>query len=138
MAYISSFAYCDSVNQQITPEGPKIQLNNPLQVLAPIAIPGNYSFSVVCDIAGFASDSDNFFQFQFVSPNGQIIFDTGKMPLKPDSKQVQSENHTNIQIVLDLRNLVFMEKGLYVTKAYFNNDQIGEYKIEVIKGEFNG
>lgn len=46
MEYISSFTYCDSIQIEMTPQGPRYQIVNPLQVLVPIAIPSNYSFAI--------------------------------------------------------------------------------------------
>lgn len=59
MAYISSFTYCDSIQMEMTPQGPRNQIVNPLQVLAPIAIPGNYSFAIACNVAGFDVEKEN-------------------------------------------------------------------------------
>ena len=50
MVYISSFTYCDSIQTEMTPQGSINQIVNPLQVLAPIAVPGNYSFAIACNI----------------------------------------------------------------------------------------
>ena len=43
-----------------------------------------------------------------------------------------------MQFNLDIRNLVFREKGLYTTKIQVNSEEVGEYKIEVIVGDQNG
>ena len=59
MVYISSFTYCDSIQTEMTPQGPRNQIVNPLQVLAPIAVPGNYSFAIACNIAGFDAKQEN-------------------------------------------------------------------------------
>ena len=77
MAYISSFTYCDSIQMEMTPQGPRNQIVNPLQVLAPIAIPGNYSFAIACNVAGYDVKKENSFRIQFVSSSNQILNDTG-------------------------------------------------------------
>ncbi|MFR6582688.1 MAG: hypothetical protein ACLURP_12105 [Ruminococcus sp.] len=51
MEYISSFTYCDTIQTEMTPQGPQQQIVKPLQVLTPIAIPGNFSFAIACSIA---------------------------------------------------------------------------------------
>lgn len=134
MTYISSFIYCDSIQTEITPQGPKPQIVNPLQVLAPIAVPGNYSFSVACNLAGFNSDVENTVRLQFVSPSGQVVYDTNDIGFKIPVEQLQAGKPAAMQFNMDLRNLVFREVGLYSTKVFFNQDLIGEYKIEVIVG----
>lgn len=50
---------------------------NPLQVLAPVAIPGNYSFSIACNIAGFEASQENCVKMVFISPNGNKVYDSG-------------------------------------------------------------
>ena len=50
MEYISSFTYCDTIQTEMTPQGPQQQIVKPLQVLTPIAIPGNFSFAIACSI----------------------------------------------------------------------------------------
>ena len=109
MVYISSFMYCDSIQSEITPQGQRINISNPLQVLAPIAIPSNYSFSVVCNFAGFDSNIDNNMRMQFVSPSGQIIYDTDNVSFKLPEEQIQSGRPAAMQFNIDVRNLVFME-----------------------------
>lgn len=135
MEYISSFIYCDSIQTEITPQGPKPQIVNPLQVLAPIAIPSNYSFAVACNLAGFNTEIENCVRLQFVSPSQQVIYDTGNINFKIPIEQLQAGKPAAMQFNLDLRNLVLRECGLYSTKVYFNSNLIGEYKIEVIVGE---
>ena len=135
MEYISSFIYCDSIQTEITPQGPKPQIVNPLQVLAPIAIPSNYSFAVACNLAGFNAEIENCVRLQFVSPSQQVIYDTSNINFKIPTEQLQAGKPAAMQFNLDLRNLVLRECGLYSTKVYFNSNPIGEYKIEVIVGE---
>lgn len=71
MIYISSFTYCDSIQTEMTPQGPRNQIVNPLQMLAPIAIPSNYSFAIACNIAGFDATKENSVRIQFISPSGK-------------------------------------------------------------------
>ncbi len=52
MAKISTFVYYDSINTELTPDGPRHQLVNPLQVLSPVSLPGNFSFAISCGISG--------------------------------------------------------------------------------------
>lgn len=137
MEYISSFLYCDSVQMQITPEGPVPQIVKPLQFLEPVAIPSNYSFTISCNIAGFDVSVKNSIRFQFISPEGEVVYDSNNIEfeLPQDEKSVNMPNA--MQFNMDMRNLVLREKGLYSTKVYFNNKLMNEYKIEVIVGDDN-
>ncbi len=135
MEYISSFTYCDTIQTEMTPQGPKYQIVNPLQVLAPVAIPGNYSFSIACNIAGFDIDKENCIKIIFCDPQEQVLYDTGEVKFQVENQEQGLDNIPGIQFNIEIRNLVFKETGIYTTKIYFNNKQLAEYKIQVIKGE---
>ena len=134
MAYISSFTYCDSIQMEMTPQGPRNQIVNPLQVLAPIAIPGNYSFSVACNVAGFDVEKENSVRIQFVNFDNQILYDTGDIKFQLPIDQIKLDKPSVMQFNLDLRNLILRAVGLYSTRVFVNGEQIGEYKIQVIVG----
>lgn len=135
MAYISSFTYCDSIQMEMTPQGPRNQIVNPLQVLAPIAIPGNYSFAIACNVAGFDVEKENSVRIQFVSSSNQILNDTGDIKFQIPIDQIKLDKPSVMQFNLDMRNLILHEVGLYSTKIFVNGEQIGEYKIQVIVGD---
>lgn len=135
MVYISSFIYCDSIQMETTPQGPRNQIVNPLQVLAPIAIPGNYSFAIACNIAGFDVEKENSVRIQFVSSGEQLLNDTGDIKFQLPIDQMKPGKPGVMQFNLDMRNLVFNEVGIYSTRVFANGEQIGEYKIEVIVGD---
>ena len=129
MVYISSFTYCDSIQTEMTPQGPRNQIVNPLQVLAPIAVPGNDSFAIACNIAGFDTMQENCVRIQFTSPNGQVLNDTGDIKFQLPVEQLKRDKLGVMQFNLDMRNLVLSEVGLYSTRVLVNGEQIGEYKI---------
>ena len=135
MAYISSFTYCDSIQMEMTPQGPRNQIVNPVQVLAPIAIPGNYSFAIACNVAGFDVEKENSVRIQFVSSSNQILNDTGDIKFQIPIDQIKLDKPSVMQFNLDLRNLILCEVGLYSTKIFVNDEQIGEYKIPVMVGD---
>lgn len=137
MEYISSFLYCDSVQTEITPQGPRPQIIKPLQFLEPVAIPSNYSFAISCSIAGFDINVKNSIRFQFISPENEIVYDTQniefEIPKNPDGLSMPNA----MQFNMDMRNLVLREKGVYSTRVFFNNKFMNEYKIEVIVSDDN-
>lgn len=135
MVYISSFIYCDSIQTEMTSQGPRNQIVNPLQVLAPIAVPGNYSFAIACNIAGFDAAKENCVRVQFMSPSNQLTNDTGDIKFQLPTDQIKPDKPSVMQLNLDMRNLVLNEVGLYSTRVFVNNKQIGEYKIPVIVGD---
>lgn len=134
MAYISSFTYCDSIQTEMTPQGPRNQIVNPLQVLAPIAIPGNYSFAIACNIAGFDVAVENCVRIQFLLPSGNVLNDTGDIKFQIPVEQLQQDSLGVMQFNLDMRNMVLSEVGVYSTKVLVNGETVGEYRIQVIVG----
>lgn len=135
MEYVSSFTYCDSIRTEMTPQGPTQQIVNPVQVLAPISVPGNYSFAIACNVAGFDVTKENSVRMQFVSPTGQVLNDTGDVKFKLPVEYLKSDKPSVMQFNLDMRNLVLKECGIHLTKVFINGELVGEYKIQVIEGE---
>ncbi|MCI5595473.1 MAG: hypothetical protein MR380_01925 [Lachnospiraceae bacterium] len=135
MEYISSFTYCDTIQTEMTPQGPRHQINNPLQALTPVAIPGNFSFSIACNIAGFDSSKENCVKIMFLDPNGTELYETGDVKFQIPREQIKANGITGMQFNIDIRNLVLKEAGLYSTKVIFNDKVLGEYKIQVTVGE---
>ena len=135
MEYISSFTYCDTIQTEMTPQGPQQQIVKPLQVLTPIAIPGNFSFAIACSIAGFDTSKENSVKIMFLDPSNNVLYDTGDVNFQLPTEQIKPSGIASMQFNIDIRNLVFREAGLYSTKVIFNNIELGEYKIQVIVGE---
>ena len=135
MEYISSFTYCDSIQTEMTPQGPRQQIVKPLQALTPVAMPGNFTFAIACSIAGFDATKENSVDIEFLDPNGSILYGTGEVKFQIPPSQIKSGGITSMQFNIDIRNLVFKEVGLYSTKVMFNKKELGEYKIQAIVGE---
>lgn len=126
MAYISSFVYCDGIQTDFTPNGPVSRIVNPLQVLAPIAVPGNFSFAISCSIAGFDAHKENTVQVQFVSSDGKVLQDTGMVKFQVPSGQIETGRSGGMQFNLDMRNMILDKVGLYSTKILLDGEKIGE------------
>ena len=135
MAYISSVTYCDTIQTEVTPQVPKQQIMKPLQALIPIAIPGNFSFTIVCSITGFDTTKENSAKIIFLDPKGNVLYDTGDVKFQLPPEQEKMGGIASMQFNIDIRNLILREEGMYSTKVVFNNEELGEYKIQVIVGE---
>lgn len=135
MVYISSFTYCDKIQTEMTPQGPQRQIVTPLQVLMPVALPGNFSFSIAFNIAGFDAAQENTVKITFSDPSNNILYDTGNVNFQLPPEQIKVNGIASMQFDIDVRNLIFREAGLYSTKVMFNNSELGEYKIQVMAGE---
>lgn len=137
MVYVSSFTYCESIQTEMTPEGPRMQIITPLQILKPVALPSNYSFVVACNIAGFDITKENKVRIVFVSPTNQTVNDTREIEFYMAGKNSDESGLNAMQFNLDLRNVVLREKGIHTTQIFANGELIGEYKIEVTTDEYN-
>lgn len=130
MPFISSFIYCDGINMIMTPQGPKEQLGPQLQAITPIAFPSNYTFSIVCSLDDLARDKTSTIKIQFVDPDGEVLYDTKNIDVSPVHTGTEKKVR-GIQCNIEMRNLVFRREGIYATKIFVDDTEIGEYKIKV-------
>lgn len=128
MINISSFVYCEYVQTEFTPKGPRPKVIRPLQVLEPVAVPSNYSFSTVCCITGLDCEIEHTIQMLFIDPDGNVLKDTRDLKFKFPSKEMMG----NMQFNLDARNIILRKEGEYKTKVFVDGECIGEYSIPVI------
>ena len=135
MAYITSFTYCDSIQSEVTQQGISYQPVTPLQVLAPMAIPGNYTFAIFCSISGLEPGMENSAQFLFIAESDTVVYDTQLIRFQISPEQIELNKPAVMQFNLDLRNMRLCETGTYKTRVFVNQELIGEYKIPVIVGE---
>jgi len=134
MGNISSFVYCDNIQTEYTPQGPIAKIVNPLQVITPYAIPGNYSFAISCNINGLDVTKTNDVQIRCTAPNGDDVYDTGIIHIQLPREEVIPDKPGALQFNLDLRNIVIKEAGTYETKVLLNGAVIGSYRIDVVAG----
>lgn len=135
MAYITSFVYCENIQNEMTKNGSRTQIVNPLQVLSPISLPGNYSFAISCSIAGFNPQEEIKVRIVFTAPDGSTVDDTGDIEFKAPSIMDSSRKFKGLQLNLDFRNVVFQCAGIYSTKIQIDGETVGEYKIAVETGD---
>lgn len=136
-AYISSFVFCDTIQTQLTPNGPQqYQIVNPLQALTPVAVPGNFSFSIACSISGFDINNDHTIKISFLDPEGNtcaIPIDNFKFNAHDFQTDPVASSVANISLNIDLRNVVLKYVGKYTARVVFDDNIIGNFFIEVIK-----
>ena len=131
MAYVSSFVYCESIGVQADLNGnARSIINNPLPSLNPIAIPGNYSFSVSMVISDITVPIPSTVGLNFIDPTGIILNSVSlEIPKSIDA------NLNNVRMDMDYRNLVLPIEGKYVTEVVYDGKSIGNFSIPVIKSE---
>lgn len=134
-AHISSFVFCDTIQVQLTEQGPRYQIVSPLQALTPIAIPGNFSFSISCSILGFDENTEHELSIYFSSPDDTVIAKPiDRLIFTPNtiSKGISSLKIPSVTFNIDLRNIVLNQEGTYKASVLFDQKSIGEYPIEVL------
>lgn len=135
MEYISSFTYCDTIQTEMTPQGPQQQIVKPLQALTPIAIPATFRLLLHVVLRDLTHRKKIVLKIMFLDPSNNVLYDTGDVNFQLPTEQIKPSGIASMQFNIDIRNLVFREAGLYSTKVIFNNIELGEYKIQVIVGE---
>ena len=125
MAKVRSFIYCEEIEQQPTPTGPKANIIGPIGEINLMGIPSFYSFSVACTIVELDSTKVNELQIHFVAPNGELLNDTGVIEIPILEEKIAK----SLQMNLRFNNLPFREEGEFVTKVYFNGEEIDRFPI---------
>lgn len=133
MARIISFVLCENIQPVIAPNGnggfdiiPNIV--SPLAVVQPVAVPGNYSFSVFGTLCDIDSSVQNTVKVHIIDPDGNETFSTGPMNVSPETI---FNNCFNFSI--DLRNFVFWHEGKYCVNVSCNEEIIFSQDFEVLK-----
>ncbi|MBQ3395191.1 MAG: hypothetical protein IJR43_10610 [Synergistaceae bacterium] len=132
MVYVSSFVYCDRLQQITTQNGIQHQVIEPLQSLNLVSVPSNFSFSMLCGISDFDTGKRHKLRIEFVAPdNKSTVVAAADVPVASD---VEQKKFNGLQAAVEIRNFIFRIEGIYVTKIFFDDILIGEYKIPVITG----
>lgn len=136
MAKISSFIFCDNVQQQFVQGNGVVgnvifNLINPLQVLSPYTIPGSFSFSFSIGLSDFDTTIQNTLCIKFRDPFEKIVTELSDVPLPPMPKDVVTLplEYRSIRFNADIRNALIEHSGLYSMLVIFNNEAIGEFSI---------
>lgn len=131
MARIKTFLYCENIENQITPVGPKTSLNGPLAALRPVFIPGMFSFSIFMSMEDVELETSHRFKIIFKhEETGEVIIDTGdgEIPSQNVEGNLPKEIR-GIMLNMDFRNVILRNEGYYVSEIYFDGEPIGEFPI---------
>ena len=115
MANISNFILCEDIQNQIvlqTETGiPTLQPNivSPLTVIAPVSVPGNYSFAMFGVMSGYDKDIANEMIISIEDPNGNDCFTTAGIQIPCVADNCMDRFNFSI----NLRNFVFKTEGSY-------------------------
>ena len=131
-AYISSFIFCDSIDQQMTPNGPQFQVNGPLEALRPVAIPSNYSFSISFNIVGIKAGEEHKIVLSITDPSGNECARPIDINFNIDKIEGDNSPYQSIGFNVDIRNLVLRSTGTYAATVCLDESPIGTHKIEAV------
>ena len=130
MARVSTFLYCDSFENIMTPSGPKLNVSNPLQIFTPAYIPGNFSFGILIGIIGFDTKITHSLRVIFKHKESEkSVFDTGNIEFPTNAESKLPTYLDGTMINMDFRNVVFENDGEYFTEVIFDDKKLGEFPI---------
>lgn len=137
MAELTNFIYC--INAERIPangeNGDSINAIGILTALTPEFVPGTFSFSIIFSILGMDTSENNVIRIIFAKKDEEkILVDSGPVaiPPMPDKDKVSlPPEYKGLNMSMDLRNVVFEEEGIYITRVFFNGDILREKTIYV-------
>ncbi|WP_404988082.1 hypothetical protein [Clostridium culturomicium] len=140
MTTLKSFIYCEGIDTNITPNGPKPSLVSPLAALTPMFIPSMYSFSIFMSIQHDELNCNNSFRIVFRKKDSDLlIVDSGSQLLPPlDHESDLPKEARGFMINMDLKNVVIKEEGMHICEVYINDILIGGSEIYAKAAENNG
>ncbi len=130
MAKIVSFTYCDNVENDMN--GNPI-ITRPLQMILPMAIPSNFTFSISFGVYDIDKIEKNRINIDFLDPDDVVI--SNNELILPDMPREISETlaPVGIQINVEFKNTYIKEEGEYKTRIILNGCKLGEFPINVHK-----
>ena len=128
MAPQIEIVFCEGLQTSPTPNTPPT-ITNPLSLLRPYAIPGNYSFSVFCSIDQLPIDSQTKISIEIGETDGNILLPSTPIPINAVANG--PGNQASIKLGIDLRNAIISKEGEIYAQIKQNNSLIGEKKIKV-------
>ena len=135
MADVISLVICENIQPIYTPNpngGFDIHPNivSPLTVIQPIAVPGNYSFSIFGTIRdnGINQDTLNKMCLKIIAPNGNMVFSTGSLNITSEAAV-----NNDFSFSIDLRNFVFLLEGEYSIDISYNEKAIYNLHFKVLR-----
>ena len=130
MAKIVSFTYCDNVANDMN--GNPV-ITRPLQMILPMVIPSNFTFSISFGVYGINKIEKNRINIDFLDPDDVVI--SNNELILPDIPREISEtpDPVGIQINVEFKNTYIKEEGEYKTRIILNDSKLGEFPINVHK-----
>ena len=130
MAKIVSFTYCDNVANDMN--GNPI-ITRPLQMITPMAIPSNFTFSISFGVYDIDKIEKNCINIDFLDPN-DVVISNNELILPDMPREInETPDPVGIQINVEFKNTYIKEEGEYKTRRILNGSKLGEFPINVHK-----
>lgn len=134
MAYISTFVYCENIQNEPSPNGSKLHVIGPMQIMTPAFIPSMFSFSVVFGILDIQLNKPHTLRYIFKGPKAeeQPIIDSGDivLPIQENNAELPDEMK-GFMMNMDFRNIPLQYEGEYTSEIYFDEVSLGMFPIKV-------
>jgi len=134
MAELSMFMVFESLRQ----EEKICTLTNPLAVVQPAVIPGNFSFVISFSLLVVLRQKDHILSASFISPSGEKIelLNDVKVHVAAGQEDLLTRDGNAVCMNLDVRNFLFKEEGFYVFSVVFDGQEY-EHSFPVYKKDVN-
>lgn len=136
MARVSTFIYCEDVRHDQTPQGMKLNVQNPYATLLPAFVPGNFTFNICFGIEGMDLERDLKLRYTFGPSNeaDNLLVDSNDISLKvernPETLNIP-DAYQGVVMTMEFKNIIFRKNGEYVSKIYLDDKLLGEFPIMV-------
>lgn len=133
MAKVATFIYAESITQEkVNMMNEKTQINVPLISLNLEFVPTNYSFAVLCGIVDIDLKVPHYLKLVFKKSDSEkdIFTLETNLPLLTE-ETLKQVNDDEMIFNVDFRNMALSEFGMYETKVFIDNEEIGTYPIAV-------
>ena len=132
---IVSFTYCNDVTND---GNGNPMIVGPLQMLMPINLPANYSFSISFGVYDITKNGNDEIEVGFYDrDNTQIALNRIIIPSLP--KELSGANNPiGLQINVGFRNVILQNSNEHYAEIKINGNFLGKYPIDVVVNEDNG
>lgn len=124
-----NIVFCEAL-QQTSGANSAPTIMNLFTTISPVAIPGNYTFSVLCSVANLPKSTKTL-RLKIGIIDGELLFDTNQIDIC--QIPLQNDNYPQINIGADLRNIIIIKEGQIYAELYADNELIEKSTIDVIK-----
>ncbi|MCO5387660.1 hypothetical protein [Desulfosporosinus sp.] len=135
MARVTTFIYAQEHLNEMNPNGPRIHLINPLNVLTPPLIPCQFSFVIGVGIIDLDTSVEHCIKYKFIGPkpDSLVIVDSGDNIIIPPQRNINNLPQELLGVFFDmnLRNTILGINGEYRSEVYLDGILLGEFPINV-------